>query len=113
MNYEFDFFYFHKMEIQKEYNYLKDGKKVCIRRKYKINGVRSAKRNELDEYFKNNTETIKNSKILKDLLDEYNDEHEHKISYSMFYQKYKTIFGLRNAHNNDNNNNQSKEEEDE
>ena len=97
------------MEIQKEYNYLKDGKKVCIRRKYKINGVRSAKKNELDEYFKNNTETIKNSKILKDVLDDYNNEHDHKISYSMFYQKYKTIFGLRNTHNN----NQSKEEENE
>lgn len=102
------FFIFNKMEIEKEYNYLKDGKKVCIRRKYKINGVRAVKKNELDEYFKNNSETIKNSKILKDVLDAYNDEHDNKISYSMFYQKYKAIFGLRNTHNN-----QSNEEEDE
>ena len=38
------FFIFNKMEIEKEYNYLKDGKKVCIRRKYKINGVRAVKK---------------------------------------------------------------------
>jgi hypothetical protein len=96
------------MEIQKEYEYLKDGRKVVIRRKYKINGVRDAKRDELDTYFKNNTEAIRNSKKLKDALTAYNDSHNNKISYSMFYQKYKSIFGLRKSDTSeeDNNDNQ-------
>ena len=83
--------------VQKEYNYLRNGRKVVIRRQYKVNGMRNLKNEELDEYFKNNIEHIQNSK-LNDVLDEYNDSHENQISYSLLYQKYKTLFGYRKNH---------------
>ena len=90
------------MEVVKEYEYLKNGNKICIRRKYKIKGVRDLKRDELDEYIKNNSDQIQNSKNLKDILANYNSSHENKISYSMLYQKYKTVFGPRKIKNPDN-----------
>ena len=83
------------MEVRKEYEYMKDGKKVCIRRTYIVKGVRSTKKSELDEYFKNNAEIIKSSKNLNNILSDYNDNHDIKISFSMLYQKYKGVFGTR------------------
>ena len=83
------------MEVKKEYEYIKNGKKVCIRRTYTVKGVRSIKQNELDEYFKNNAEIIKSSKNLNNVLSDYNDNHDIKISFSMLYQKYKGVLGTR------------------
>ena len=83
------------MEVVKEYNYEKDGKTVCIKRSYTVKGTKGKKINELDEYFTKNADSIKASKKLKDVLETYNNEHENKISFSMLYQKYKTMFGNR------------------
>ena len=84
-----------KMEVVKEYEYERDGRKVCIRRAYNVKGTKHTKQCELDEYFKNNAETIKSCKKLNNVLDDYNNKHDNKISFSMLYQKYKTIFGPR------------------
>ena len=85
------------MEVIREYNYLRDGRKVCIKRAYNIKGIREAKKNELDEYFKQNAESIKASKNINNILDDYNGKHVNKISFSMMYQKYKAIFGTRKS----------------
>ena len=86
------------MEVQKEYEYIKnDGKKVCIRRTYNIKGTKAAKKNELDEYFKHNGEDIRASKNLNGILEDYNNNHNIKISFSMLYQKYKAVFGTRKS----------------
>ena len=83
------------MEVIKEYNYEKNGKNVCIKRSYTIKGTKGKKISDLDAYFTKNADTIKSSKKLRDVLASYNDEHEDKISFSMLYQKYKTVFGSR------------------
>ena len=83
------------MEVVKQYNYEKDGKTVVIKRSYTVKGTKGKKINELDEYFTKNADSIKNSKKLKDVLDVYNSKHDNKISFSMLYQKYKTVFGNR------------------
>ena len=101
------------MEVEKVYNYLKDGKKVSIRRRYTKTGIRNIKRNELDEYFKNNADVIKESKTLDKILETYNNEHDNKISYSMFYNEYKTIFGFRKNHNKQKQNEEEEHNEEE
>ena len=83
------------MEVVKEYEYERDGRNVCIRRAYNVKGTKHAKQCELDEYFKNNAETIKSCKKLNTILEDYNSKHNNKISFSMLYQKYKTVFGNR------------------
>ena len=87
------------MEVVKEYTYNKNGKPVTIKRKYTIKGDRITKQNELDEYFKNHAEEIRNGKKLTDVVTDYNNTHELQVSYSMFYQKYKNCFGFRKNHN--------------
>ena len=73
-------------EVLKEYEYTnKDGKSVKIKRKYTIEGSSKRKQKELDEFFSNNADRINTNTKIKALLDEYNDSHEMKISYSMFY----------------------------
>lgn len=109
------------MEVNKEYEYIRrDGRKVCIRRTYNIKGTKAVKKNELDEYFKNNAESIKGSKNLSGVLDDYNSNHDIKISFSMLYQKYKAVFGTRKSQrkntidtnlDNDNNKSPTKESE--
>ena len=79
----------------KEYTYQINGRKVIIKRKYKINGTRNKKSEELKEYFKNNAEAIKSNKKLNEVLETYNKLHDNKISYSMLYQYYKSLFGFR------------------
>ena len=88
------------MEIIKEYEYLIDGKKVSIKRAYNVKGTKISKKNELDEYFKNNAEIIKSSKKLNNILEDYNNKHKNKISFSMLYQKYKAVFGTRKSQKN-------------
>ena len=83
------------MEVVKEYNYKINGRNVCIKRNYTVKGIRSKKINELDEYFKNNYEAVKESKKLKDVFESYNNAHDDKISFSMLYQKYISVFGRR------------------
>ena len=91
------------MEVYKEYEYVKDGKTVLIKRKYNIKGINSIKQNELNEYFKNNADDIRSNKKIREVLNDYNNTHKNKISYSMLYNKYKSLFGMRK------NNIQSKE----
>lgn len=88
--------------IFKEYKYTKNNKEIIIKRKYVNNGKRELKQNELNEYFRNNSERIKSERKLQNILNDYNDNHENKISYSMFYSKYKNIFGFRKNRRNNN-----------
>ena len=84
--------------INKEYKYINaKGKEVIVKRQYKITGSREAKKNELDEYFKNNIDFIKSNNLNK-VLEDYNEDHDNKISYSMIYQRYKVLFGFRKNH---------------
>ena len=79
----------------KEYKYLRNNKPVVIRRSYEKKGLIELKQQELEEYFKNNAERIKSDKSLRNVFESYNETHQNKISYSMFYQKYVSVFGSR------------------
>ena len=87
------------MEVFKEYEYVKNGKTIRIKRKYEVKGTRAIKQKELNEYFKNNADEIRSGKKLKEVLADYNNTHENKISYSMLYTKYKSLFGSLKKHN--------------
>ena len=83
------------MEVVKEYNYNINGRNVVIKRHYAVKGNRAKKICELEEYFKNNYERVRDIKKLRDVYESYNNEHEDKISFSMLYQKYISVFGRR------------------
>lgn len=96
--------------IEKEYVYEKNGRKITIKRKYVNKQNRSFKNNELDEFFKNNTEELKSrSRTLQTILDAYNNNHA-PVSYAKFYSKFKTVFGYRKNHRNQQTQNQTQNE---
>lgn len=84
--------------VTKEYKYNKNGKTVVVKRKYTVKGDRIIKNSELDNYFKDNVDVLTGKKKLKDIVEEYNNTHSSHVSYSMFYQKYKNVFGFRKNH---------------
>ena len=83
-----------RRSVEKCYTCNKNGKEYTIKRRYTVRADRIVKNDELDEYFKNNADTLKSNKKLKDIVDEYNNNHS-KVSYAKFYLKYKSIFGYR------------------
>lgn len=84
--------------VTREYKYNKNGKTVVVKRKYTVTGDRIIKNSELDNYFKDNVEVLTSKKKLKDIVEEYNKTHSPHVSYSMFYRKYKNVFGFRKNH---------------
>jgi len=89
-------------EVMKEYEYTnKNGKSVSIKRKYTIDGASNKrKQKELDEFFAKNADRFTDNVKIKALLHEYNESHEIKISYSMFYTKYRKLFGTKRERRN-------------
>jgi len=89
-------------EVMKEYEYKnKNGKSVNIKRKYTIDGASNKrKQKELDEFFRENADRFTDNVKIKALLNEYNESHDVKISYSMFYTKYKKLFGTKRERRN-------------
>ena len=84
--------------IEKQYVYQKkNGKQCIIKRKYTTTQNRALKNRELDEYFTSNKEELKSRRKLKDILDEYNNNHA-RVSYAKFYLKFKNEFGYRKNH---------------
>ena len=84
--------------ISKQYEYERNGHKLIIKRNYTIKGVIAAKQKELDDYFKEHDEELKtNTKSLQKLYNEHKQNWINNISFSMFYQKYKSIYGLRRS----------------
>ena len=80
----------------KVYTYERNGKTISIKRKWTNIGEKQLKQQELNDYFKNITE-LDNTKSIQALFKEYNNNHEHKISYSMFYKRYAEHFGPKRA----------------
>ena len=99
-------------EVMKEYEYTnKNGKSVSIKRKYTIDGASNKrKQKELDEFFAKNADRFTDNVKIKALLNEYNESHDVKISYSMFYTKYKKLFGTKRERRNKTNDNKEEEE---
>ena len=96
--------------IEKQYVYEKNGRRITIKRKYVNKQNRSFKNNELDEFFKNNTEELKSrSRTLQTILDAYNNNHA-PVSYAKFYSKFKTVFGYRKNRRNQQTQNQTQNE---
>ena len=83
------------MEVNKTYDYVRKGKIVHVKRKYVVKGTVGTKQNELDTYFNNHADTIRSNVKLSKVLEDYNDTHTNKISYSMLYNKYVATFGPR------------------
>ena len=80
----------------KVYTYERNGKTISIKRKWTNIGEKQLKQQELNDYFKNIAE-LDNTKSIQTLFKEYNNNHEHKISYSMFYKRYAEHFGPKRA----------------
>ena len=83
------------MEVQKTYDYIRNGKHVHVKRSYVVKGTVGTKQSELEEYFKNHADTIRSKGKLSKVLEDYNESHSNKISYSMLYNKYVAMFGQR------------------
>ena len=98
-------------EVMKEYEYKnKNGKSVNIKRKYTIDGASNKrKQRELDEFFAKNADRFTDNVKIKALLNEYNESHDVKISYSMFYTKYRKLFGTKRERRNKTNDNKEEE----
>ena len=99
-------------EVMKKYEYKnKNGKSVNIKRKYTIDGASNKrKQKELDEFFRENADRFTDNVKIKALLNEYNESHDVKISYSMFYTKYRKLFGTKRERRNKTNDNKEEEE---
>lgn len=80
----------------KKYEYERNGKKLIIKRKYINKGLIAAKQKEINDYFKEHDEELKTkTKSLQKIYNEHKQNWINNISFSMFYQKYKSIYGLR------------------
>ena len=84
------------LKRDKVYKYEKNGKTITVRRKWTNYGDKQLKQEALAEYFANIDE-IDRTKTIQTLYKEYNNNHDLKISYSMFYKKYAEHFGPRRA----------------
>ena len=82
------------LKRDKVYKYERNGKTISVRRKWTNFGDKQLKQEALAEYFANNAD-IDRTKSIQTLFQEYNNNHELKISYSMFYKKYAEHFGPR------------------
>ena len=80
------------LKRDKVYKYERNGKTISVRRKWTNFGDKQLKQQALAEYFANNAD-IDRTKSIQTLFQEYNNNHELKISYSMFYKKYAEHFG--------------------
>ena len=80
----------------KVYQYNRNGKTITIRRKWTNIGDKQLKQEALSAYFANDAD-IDRTKSIQTLFKEYNNNHDLKISYSMFYKKYAEHFGPRRA----------------
>ena len=82
------------LKRDKVYQYVRNGKTINIRRKWTNYGDKQLKQEALSEYFANDVD-IDRTKSIQTLFKEYNNNHDLKISYSMFYKKYAEHFGSR------------------
>jgi len=76
-------------KIVREYEYERNGKKFTIKRRYENIGLNDIKNNQLDEFFKNNSDKLDDILDIKKWWNEYNQTAPNPVSYSMFYSKYK------------------------
>ena len=84
------------LKRDKVYQYNRNGKTITIRRKWTNIGDKQLKQEALSAYFANDAD-IDRTKSIQTLFKEYNNNHDLKISYSMFYKKYAEHFGPRRA----------------
>ena len=88
------------MEETKErtYTYTTDsGKTRTITRRWKVKQEILAKRKELNDYFDQNADKIKNMKNITAVFNDYNNSHENKISYNLLYKKYISIYDSKKS----------------
>ena len=77
----------------KTYVYNEDGKVKKIKRTWINKGHNAAKREQLTQFFNEHEDELKAcNKSIKSLFNEYNDKHDLKISYSMFYKYFTAKF---------------------
>ena len=85
--------------VEKEYNYIINGKPVIIRRKWTVQTEPKIRNDELDQYIKEHEEDIKNAKSLRIIYEQYNNEHETKIKYGKLYSRCVKAIGHRYKQN--------------
>jgi len=77
----------------KTYTYDVNGKSKVIKRTWTNKGVNAAKREQLAQFFNEHEDELKAcDKSIKTLYNEYNDKHDLKVSYSMFYKHFTAKF---------------------
>ena len=85
--------------VEKEYNYIINGKPVIIRRKWTVQTEPKIRNDELDQYIKEHEGDIKNAKSLRIKYEQYNNEHETKIKYDKLYSRCVKAIGHRYKQN--------------
>ena len=77
----------------KTYTYDVNGKTKVIKRTWTNKGVNAAKREQLAQFFNQHEDELKAcGKSIKTLYNEYNAQHDVKVSYSMFYKHFTAKF---------------------
>ena len=80
-------------QVTRTYTYEVDGKVRKVTRTWTNSGVSATKRAQLAQFFKDNEAELRAShKSIKALHTKYNDQHEVKVSYSMFYKHFQKYF---------------------
>lgn len=81
-----------KIEVEREYEYTKNGKVYKIKRKWSADPVSIAKKQAVDKYFEDNIDEIKQAKNIKKVYENYLANSDNKVSYNMIYKRYIKLF---------------------
>ena len=76
------------------YAYERNGKTITVKRKWKVQGDKFAKRQQLDQWFENESNIDPKKSIIDSWMD-YNYNHDLDVSYEMFYKKYVQKYGRK------------------
>ena len=78
----------------KTYTYNRNGKTITVKRKWKVDGDKFAKRQQLDQWFENEANIDPQKSSVVSWMD-YRNHHDLDISYEMFYKEYVQKYGQK------------------
>ena len=82
--------------VEKTYTYVRNGKTVTVHRKWKRGTRKAPKLDAIKSYFDNHMDTIKETKRIKKVYDDFCAEYpDVNCSYSTLYGYYQKVFSTR------------------
>lgn len=80
-----------------------NGKVRTIKRKWNVKQDKALQKQELNDYFTNNSDRIQQMKNITAVYEDYNKTHDNKLNYGMIYRKYTSIYKSKKEQKNENN----------